>query len=46
MVNDRPGSPVTDSSTYSILVGARSNQDIIHVDDAGIAWDWDSRDDP
>jgi hypothetical protein len=43
MVNDRPGSPVTDSSTYSILVGARSNQDLIHVDDAGIAWDWDSR---
>jgi hypothetical protein len=42
MVNDRPDSPVTDTSTYSIFVGARSNQDLIHVDDAGIAWDWDS----
>jgi hypothetical protein len=42
-VNDRPDSPVTDASTYSILAGARSNQDLIHVDDAGIAWDWDPR---
>ncbi len=39
MVNDRPDSPVTDASTYSILVGARSNQDLIHLDDADIAWD-------
>jgi hypothetical protein len=46
IVNDRPDSPVTDASTYSIFVGARSNQDLIHVDDAGIAWDWDSRDEP
>ena len=36
MVNDRPDSPVTDASTYSIFVGARSNQDLIHVDDAGM----------
>lgn len=43
MVNDQPDSPVTDASTYSIFVGARSNQDLIQVDDAGIAWDWDSR---
>jgi hypothetical protein len=43
-VNDRPDSPVTDDSTYSIFVGARSNRDLVHVDDAGIAWDWDSRD--
>jgi hypothetical protein len=43
MVNDRPGSPVTDASTYSIFVAARSSQDLIQVDDAGIAWDWDSR---
>lgn len=43
MVNDRPESPVTDSSTYSIFVGARSSQDLIQVDDPGIAWDWDSR---
>jgi hypothetical protein len=43
MVNDRPDSPVTDASTYSIFVGARSNQDLIHVNDAGIAWDRDSR---
>jgi hypothetical protein len=44
IVNDRPDSPVTDASTYAIYVGARSNQDLAHVDDAGIAWDWDSRD--
>lgn len=43
MVNARPDSPVTDASTYSIFVGARSNQDLVHVNDAGIAWDWDSR---
>jgi hypothetical protein len=43
MVNDRPDLPVTDASTYSIFVGARSNQDVTHVDDAGITWDWDSR---
>ena len=43
IVNDRPDSPVTDASTYSIFVGARSNQDLIHVDDAGIAWDADTR---
>jgi hypothetical protein len=43
MVNDRPDSPVTDASTYSIFVGARSNQDLIHVDDARIAWDADTR---
>jgi hypothetical protein len=36
-------SPVTDASTYSIFVGARSNQDLIQVDDPDIAWDWDSR---
>jgi hypothetical protein len=35
MANDRPGSPVTDASTYSVFAGARSNQDLIHVDDAG-----------
>lgn len=44
MVNDRPGTPVTEASTYSIFVGARSNPDLIHVDDAGIAWDTDTRD--
>lgn len=43
MVNDRPGSPAADASIYSIFVGARSNQDLIHVDDAGIAWDADTR---
>jgi hypothetical protein len=43
MVNDQPDAPVTDASTYSILVAARSNQDLIQLDDAGIAWDWDSR---
>jgi hypothetical protein len=43
MVNDRPDSPVTDASTYSIFVAARSNQDLIQADGAGIAWDWDSR---
>jgi hypothetical protein len=43
MVNDQPDAPVTDASTYSIFVGARSNQDLIRLDDAGIAWDADSR---
>ncbi len=43
MVNDRPDTPVTDASTYAILAGARSNQDLVPVDDAGIAWAWDSR---
>ena len=43
MVNDRPDRPVTDASTYSIFVGTRSNQDLIHVNDADIAWNWDSR---
>ena len=44
MVNDRPDSRVTDASTYSIFVGVRPNQDLTHIDDADIAWDWDSRD--
>ncbi len=43
MVNDRPGAPVTDASRYNTLVGARSNEDLVHVDDTGIAWNWDSR---
>ena len=42
-VNDWPDSPITDASTYSIFVGARSNQDLTHADDAGIAWDTDPR---
>jgi hypothetical protein len=46
VVNDRPGTPVTDASTYCIFVGARSNDDIVGVDDAGIEWNWDSRIDP
>jgi len=46
MVNDQPDSPVTDTSTYSIFVAARSNRDLIHIDDAGIDWDRDSRDEP
>ena len=44
MVNDQPDSPVTEASTYSIFVGARSNQDLTHIDDTDIAWDQDSRD--
>ncbi len=46
MVNDRPRSPVTDASIYSIVVAARSNQDLAQADDTGIAWDWDSRNEP
>lgn len=46
MVNDQPDSPVTDTSTYSIFVSARSTRDLIHIDDARIAWHWDSRDEP
>lgn len=42
-VNDRPDSPVTDASTYSIFVAARSNQDLIHINDTDITWDTDSR---
>lgn len=43
MVNDWPGSPVTGTSLYNILVGARSNGDLAPVDDAGIEWAYDSR---
>jgi hypothetical protein len=43
MVNDWPDSLVSEASTYSIFVGARSNQDLIHADDTGIAWDSDPR---
>lgn len=46
MVSDQPGSPVTDSSTYTIIVGARANQDLAQIEDGGIAWDWDSRTEP
>lgn len=42
----RPDSPVTEASTYSIFVSARSNQDLTHLDDADITWDQDSRDEP
>ena len=43
MVNDRPGAPVTDESYYSIFVAARSNYQLADMGDAGIGWDWDSR---
>lgn len=43
MVNDQPGSPVTGSSTCTVIVAARVGQDLNQVDDAGIAWDWDAR---
>jgi hypothetical protein len=43
MANEGPNSQATDASTYTVLLGARSNQDLIHVDDAGITWDWDPR---
>jgi hypothetical protein len=46
MVNDLPDSRVTGASTYSIFVGARSNRDLARIGDAGITWDWDSRDEP
>lgn len=38
VANDRPDSPVTDASTYSILVGARSKPDLAVIDDSGITW--------
>lgn len=43
MANQRPGSPVTDASKYNIVVGARLNQDLLRIEDSGIAWAWDSR---
>jgi hypothetical protein len=43
MVNDRPGEPVTAASRYSIIVGARSNDDLARMNDAGISWAWDTR---
>ena len=43
MVNQRPEEPVTAVSPYSIVVGARSNDDLALADDAGILWSWDSR---
>jgi hypothetical protein len=45
MVNDWRGAPVTAASCYSIVVGARLNDDLDKVDDAGICWGWDSRND-
>jgi hypothetical protein len=45
MVNDRPGARVTDDSHYSIFVAARSDHLLAAVGDAGIEWDWDSRND-
>lgn len=35
MVDDRADSPATDASSCSIFV---SNQDLMQVDDTGIAW--------
>lgn len=43
VLNAAPDSPVTDASAYNLNVGARSNQDLLQVDDSGIAWAWDSR---
>ena len=43
MVNVGPETPVTAYSPYSVIVGARSNDDLAQVDDAGISWAWDSR---
>ena len=43
MANQRPGSLVTDASKYNVVVGARSNQDLLRVEDSGVAWAWDSR---
>lgn len=43
IANERPGSLVTDTSLYVILVSARSSKDLVRIDDSGITWDWDSR---
>jgi hypothetical protein len=43
VVNDRPGATVTAASHYAIVVGARSYDDLVHADNAGIDWAWDSR---
>jgi hypothetical protein len=45
MVNDRPDALVTAASYFSIFVAARSNHQLAAVGDAGIDWDWDSRND-
>lgn len=44
--NDRPDAPVTPETFWSIFVSAQSNEDLVGIDDAGIAWDWDSRREP
>ena len=43
MANDWPRALVADTSYYSVFAAARSIDDLAHVDDAGIAWEWDSR---
>lgn len=43
MVNSEPDTPVDESSRYNIVVGALSQEDLFQADDAGIAWEWDSR---
>lgn len=41
--NDRPDALVTPETFRSIFVSATSNRDLAEIDNAGIAWDWDSR---
>jgi hypothetical protein len=45
VVNDSPDAAVNESSYYSIFIGARSNDELVILDDLGIEWDWSSRED-
>lgn len=46
VVNDAPGAAVEEASDYSIFVAARSSTDLAAVDNLGVQWDWDSRNEP
>jgi hypothetical protein len=43
VVNDSPDAVPNESSYHSIFIGARSNDELVVLDDLGIEWDWTSR---
>jgi hypothetical protein len=45
VVNDSPDAVANESSYHSIFIGARSNDELVILDDLGIEWDWTSRED-
>jgi hypothetical protein len=45
VVNDSPDAVANESSYHSIFIGARSNDELVVLNDLGIEWDWTSRED-